>query len=199
MTDPRGEALQRGPYRVGEPEDEDDSATVLNSSGEAMTADEIVALLNTYSKLAVADLSFLSATAPLPADARAVAVALEIAERAPELNMSNYDHDQVAELNAAMIDLTLFLRAASLPADAPQPRHLVRRGLRPDGTYPQSDNDEAPQPARSVPEAVLDAYKKCAEICEEGLDGWFSDSFKSGMRACAKEILTARDALKGKL
>jgi hypothetical protein len=54
-----------GPYKVGEPEDEDGSSTVLNSYGVSMTADEIVALLNTYSKLAVADLSQLipSATA----------------------------------------------------------------------------------------------------------------------------------------
>lgn len=33
-------------YRVGEPEDEDDSSTVLNGHGEAMTADEIVLALN---------------------------------------------------------------------------------------------------------------------------------------------------------
>lgn len=35
-----------GPYRVGEPEDEDDSSTVLGPNGEAMTADEIVVVLN---------------------------------------------------------------------------------------------------------------------------------------------------------
>ena len=52
-------AASVGPYKVGEPEDEDGSSTVLNSYGVSMTADEIVALLNTYSKLAVADLSQL--------------------------------------------------------------------------------------------------------------------------------------------
>lgn len=44
-----------------------------------------------------------------------------IAEAAPELNMSNYDHDQVSELNAAMTEVFLLLKAAlqvSTPRDA---------------------------------------------------------------------------------
>jgi hypothetical protein len=46
---------------------------------------------------------------------------LDIAERAPELNMSNYDHDEVSELNQAMTDITLKLRAAlSAPAGLPE-------------------------------------------------------------------------------
>ncbi len=45
---------------------------------------------------------------------------LQIAERSPELNMSNYTEDQVAELNQAMIDLTLKLRAALAKHAAPQ-------------------------------------------------------------------------------
>ena len=39
-----------GPYTVGEPEDEDGSTTVLDSSGESLTADEIVTLLNALSQ-----------------------------------------------------------------------------------------------------------------------------------------------------
>jgi Lar family restriction alleviation protein len=42
----------------------------------------------------------------------ALRVASEIAERAPELNMANYDEDQVAALNADMIELCLHLRQA---------------------------------------------------------------------------------------
>lgn len=42
----RPEVEPTGPYRVGEPEDEDSSSTVLNAGGEAMTADEIVRALN---------------------------------------------------------------------------------------------------------------------------------------------------------
>lgn len=38
--------------------------------------------------------------------------ASEIAERAPELNMSNYDEEQVAALNADMVELCLHLRTA---------------------------------------------------------------------------------------
>lgn len=34
------------------------------------------------------------------------------AENAPELNMCNYDHDQVADLNAAMIDIYQIAMAA---------------------------------------------------------------------------------------
>lgn len=40
----------------------------------------------------------------------------EIAQRAPELNMSNYDYDQVAELNAAMIEIWSILKDALKPA-----------------------------------------------------------------------------------
>lgn len=36
----------RGPYRVGEPEDESDGVWVMDASGAAMTADEIVSALN---------------------------------------------------------------------------------------------------------------------------------------------------------
>ena len=39
-----------GPYTVGKPEDEDGSTTVLDSSGESLTADEIVTLLNALSQ-----------------------------------------------------------------------------------------------------------------------------------------------------
>jgi hypothetical protein len=38
------------PFRVGEPEDEDDSSTVLDERGESLTADEIVDLLNSLSR-----------------------------------------------------------------------------------------------------------------------------------------------------
>src|SRR3990167_6386871 len=52
---------------------------------------------------------------------------LEIAERAPELNMCNYDHDQVAELNQAMIEITLKLRSAlSAPAGLPEHTTLMK-------------------------------------------------------------------------
>ena len=59
-------------------------------------------------------------------------------------------HD-VAKQLAAQIDQL----AATLP-DAPRPRHLVRRGLRQDGTYPESDNDDAPQPASAAIREELD-------------------------------------------
>jgi hypothetical protein len=37
----------------------------------------------------------------------------DITEAAPELNMSNYDHDQVSQLNAAMVEAFSLLRAAT--------------------------------------------------------------------------------------
>lgn len=42
----------------------------------------------------------------------ALATVNAILEAAPELNPSNYDHDQVCELNAAMVEACLFSRAA---------------------------------------------------------------------------------------
>lgn len=44
----------------------------------------------------------------------------EIIEAAPELNTNNYDHDQVCELNAKMIEAALFHRDALRAAD-PKP------------------------------------------------------------------------------
>lgn len=38
--------------------------------------------------------------------------ALDVLEAAPELNMSNYDHEQVRQLNDAAIEATQLLRAA---------------------------------------------------------------------------------------
>lgn len=38
-----------------------------------------------------------------------------IAERAPELNMSNYDENEVSELNAAMVEIYLLLKSAIEP------------------------------------------------------------------------------------
>lgn len=43
-----------GPYTVEEPQDEDDSAMVLDANGDPMTADEIVAALNALSRSATA-------------------------------------------------------------------------------------------------------------------------------------------------
>ena len=37
--------------------------------------------------------------------------ASEMCEALPELNMSNYDHDDVAQLNSGAVELCLFLRA----------------------------------------------------------------------------------------
>lgn len=51
----------QGPYRTSEPE-EGEPVEVLDSYGMPMDADDIVALLNTYSRLAVADLSSLRST-----------------------------------------------------------------------------------------------------------------------------------------
>ena len=51
------------------------------------------------------------APAPSPASDE-VREAAEIAESAPELNLNNYDHEQVRELNDAMVAVTLKLRAA---------------------------------------------------------------------------------------
>lgn len=41
----------------------------------------------------------------------------ELADQAPELNMSNYDDQQVSELNAAMIEIYLILKAATKKED----------------------------------------------------------------------------------
>jgi hypothetical protein len=41
-------------YRVGEPEDEDDGATVIGPNGQEMTADEIVQELNKLERKAMA-------------------------------------------------------------------------------------------------------------------------------------------------
>lgn len=46
----------------------------------------------------------------------ALQAVLIAAENAPELNMCNYDHDQVADLNAAMIDIYQIARGALAPA-----------------------------------------------------------------------------------
>jgi hypothetical protein len=43
--------------------------------------------------------------------------------------------------------------SADLPQPALLPRHLVRRGMRPDGTFPQSDNDEP-----EVEDAICEAH-----------------------------------------
>jgi hypothetical protein len=58
---------------------------------------------------------------------------------------------------------------------------------------------EAPQPAQSVPEAVLDAYAECAKICEsEGRQA--NTLLRSGQSAleAMQRILAARDKLRGK-
>lgn len=47
-----------------------------------------------------------------------------ILEAAPELNPSNYDHDQVCELNTAMVEACLHSRAALTPS-APEPVQKV--------------------------------------------------------------------------
>ncbi len=57
--------------------------------------------------------------------AKAMQEAFDIADAAPELNMSNYDHDQVDALNKAMNELHSVLKAALDPtqiaAQEPKP------------------------------------------------------------------------------
>lgn len=57
----------------------------------------------------------------LIAEARAARLAYEITKSAPELNMSNYDHEQVAELNSTMFEAYAVLQAvyATLTKDKP--------------------------------------------------------------------------------
>lgn len=43
----------------------------------------------------------------------------DLLEKTPELNMSNYNEDDVAQLNSCVIELTLLLRAALDPTPAP--------------------------------------------------------------------------------
>ena len=52
------------------------------------------------------------AARPAVAESDEVREAAEIAEAAPELNLNNYDHEEVVRLNDAMIAVTLKLRAA---------------------------------------------------------------------------------------
>lgn len=39
----------------------------------------------------------------------------EIVEQSPELNMNNYDHDQVAQINQALIEIYRILDKINLP------------------------------------------------------------------------------------
>jgi len=123
-----------------------------------------------------------SAPAPLPADARAVAEKYEIQRISDGKQYGAHIHFRITDKETDSRVATCYARenaelvvsalnAASLPADASQP-------------------------ALSVPEAVLDAYTKCAEICKQaklprGVGGRVQDK-------AADDILAARDALRGK-
>jgi hypothetical protein len=61
-------------------------------------------------------LNALQSSAPASASGELLDAVRFIADCAPELNMSNYDHDQVAELNSAMCEIYSLLNAAPLPA-----------------------------------------------------------------------------------
>ena len=58
--------------------------------------------------------------------------------------------------------------------------------------------------AQATQQAVLDAYTRCAEICEVVVDLWTKDNpawylhVRDGAQECAHAILAARDALKDK-
>lgn len=57
----------------------------------------------------------LAATAPV---VRAAIAAHDVAEQCREINPSNYDHEDVCDVNNTLIEVTLLLRAVSaLPAD----------------------------------------------------------------------------------
>ncbi len=57
---------------------------------------------------------------PAPRADDALREAFAVADAAPELCPSNYDNDQVCELNAAMIELHSTLRAALVAREEPQ-------------------------------------------------------------------------------
>jgi hypothetical protein len=92
--------------------------------------------------------AYLKALRPAPpsSDARAVALPAvigpasdfvrDLARKLPDMEGT----ESLEEVVAAVLN-TL----AAVQNDTAQPRHLVRRGLRPDGTYPPADDDEAPQ------------------------------------------------------
>lgn len=116
----RVEAL-KGALReaVEKAERQRDEARALNDCGEIAAKDcTLHRKAGVYCRTHLATIAQIEMTGRENAEtAREVAMgalrnASKIAEAMPELNPSNYDHDQVGDLNSRAIELVLFLRAA---------------------------------------------------------------------------------------
>ena len=83
-------------------------AQLAMDARQPLTADVAIRLRNEF---------YLEHFSRLAEVAEAAVKASEVAEASLELNPSNYDHEQVCELNAAMVQVTLLLRAALRPEE----------------------------------------------------------------------------------